>query len=50
MRIRPGRDGEDRQIELDTTEARQAQPGYNIYVLILGLAGVVIAFILVLSL
>jgi hypothetical protein len=48
MRIRPGRDGEDREIELGKTEARQARPGYNIYVLILGLAGVVIAFILVL--
>ena len=49
MRIRPGPDDEDREIELGKTEARQARPGYNIYVLVFGLIGVVIAFILVFS-
>lgn len=49
MRIRPGKDGEDREIELGKTEARQARPGYNIYVLLFGLAGVIIAFIIVFS-
>jgi hypothetical protein len=49
MRIEPGPDEENRKIELDKTEARQAWPGYNIYVLIFGLTGVVIAFILVFS-
>ena len=46
MRIRPGPDEENRKIELNQTEARQARPGYNIYVLVFGLAGVVIAFLL----
>jgi hypothetical protein len=49
MRIRPGPDNENKAIELDKTEARQARPGYNIYVLIFGLAGVIIAFILIFS-
>lgn len=49
MRIRPGPDEENREIELGKTEARQARPGYNIYVLILGLLGVVLAFILIFS-
>lgn len=47
MRITPGSDEEHREVELDKTEARQARPGYNIYVLIFGLAGVIIAFLLV---
>jgi hypothetical protein len=47
MRIRPGPDDEDREIELGKTEARQARPGYNIYVLIFGLVGVVMGFIIV---
>jgi hypothetical protein len=47
MRIRPGPDEENKEIELDKTAARQARPGYNIYVLIFGLIGVVIAFILI---
>jgi hypothetical protein len=49
MRIRPGPDEENKEIELNKTEARQAGRGYNIYVLILGLAGVIIAFIIVFS-
>ncbi|WP_421693572.1 hypothetical protein [Aestuariivirga sp.] len=44
MKIRRGKDEEHKEIELTQTEARQARPGYNIYVLIFGLAGVVIAF------
>jgi len=47
MRIRPGPDEENKEIELGKTEARQARPGYNIYVLIFGLTGVVIAFVLI---
>lgn len=47
MRIRPGIDEEHREVELTTTEARQARPGYNINVLVFGLAGVIVAFILV---
>lgn len=46
MRIEPGRDEENRKVELGKTEARQARPGYNIYVLIFGLIGVVVAFFL----
>jgi hypothetical protein len=49
MRIEPGPDEENRKVELGKTEARQARPGYNIYVLVFGLIGVVIAFILVFS-
>lgn len=49
MRIWPGRGEEDREVELGKTEARQARPGYNIYVLVFGLAGVIIAFILIFS-
>ena len=48
MRIRPGVDEEHREVELTTTEARSAGRGYNIYVLILGLAGVIIAFLAIL--
>lgn len=47
MRIRPGPDEEHKEIELNTTEARQARSGYNIYVLVFGLGGVIIAFIAV---
>jgi hypothetical protein len=47
MRITPGSDEEHRKVELDKTEARQARPGYNIYVLVFGLIGVIIAFLLV---
>jgi hypothetical protein len=47
MRIIPGPDEENRKVELDKTEARQARPGYNIYVLVFGLIGVIIGFILV---
>ena len=50
MRITPGPGEENRKVELDKTEARQARPGYNIYVLLLGLAGVIIAFLLVFTL
>lgn len=48
MRIRPGADEEHREVELTKTEARQAGRGYNIYVLIFGLGGVVIAFLVIL--
>ena len=47
MRIRPGVDEENKEIELNKTEARQARPGYNIYVLVFGLIGIVIAFLMV---
>lgn len=47
MRIRPGPDEENKEIELGKTEARQASRGYNIYVLLIGLAGVIAAFIIV---
>jgi len=47
MRIRPGPDEAHKDIELTRTEARQAGPGFNLPVLIFGLAGVVMAFIIV---
>ena len=46
MRIRPGQDEEHKEIELNKTEARQARPGYNIYVLAFGLGGVILAFLI----
>ena len=46
MRIEPGPREEDKEIELGKTEARQAWPGYNIYMLVFGMAGVMTAFIL----
>lgn len=48
MRIRPGIDEEHREVELNKTEARQAGRGYNITVLVLGLGGVIVAFLLLL--
>ena len=48
MRIRPGIDEEHRKVELNKTEARAAGRGYNIYVLIFGLGGVIIAFLVIL--
>ena len=48
MRIRPGIDEEHKQVELTKTEARASGRGYNIYVLIFGLAGVIIAFLVIL--
>jgi len=48
MRIRPEVDEEHREIELTKTEARQAGRGYNIHVLIFGLAGVIVAFLIIL--
>jgi len=48
MRIRPGIDEEHREVELTTTEARSGRRGYNIYVLIFGLGGVIIAFLVIL--
>lgn len=48
MRIRPGVDDEHREVELNKTEARAAGRGYNIYVLIFGLGGVIIAFLVIL--
>lgn len=49
MRIQPGIDEEHREVELTKTEARSAGRGYNIYVLIFGLGGVIIAFIVILA-
>lgn len=49
MRIRPGPDEENKEIELGKTEARQAGRGYNIYVLAFGLLGVIVAFLIVFS-
>lgn len=48
MRITPGPDDEHKNIELTATEARQASRGYNIYVLIFGLGGGIIAFLVLL--
>lgn len=48
MRIGPGIDEEHREVELSKTEARAGGRGYNIYVLILGLGGVIIAFLVIL--
>lgn len=48
MRIRPGVDEEHKEVELTKTEARSAGRGYNIYVLIFGLGGVIIAFLVIL--
>jgi hypothetical protein len=48
MRIRPGADEEHRKIELTKTEARSGGRGYNINVLVFGLGGVVIAFLVIL--
>ena len=48
MKIRPGRDEEHKEVELTKTEALSAGRGYNIYVLIFGLGGVVIAFLVIL--
>ena len=49
MRIERVSREEDRKVELGKTEARQARPGYNIYVLVFGLIGVIIGFIIVFS-
>jgi hypothetical protein len=48
MRIRRGVDEEHKEVELTTTEARSAGRGYNIYVLIFGLGGVIVAFLVIL--
>lgn len=48
MRIRPGIDEEHKEVELDKTEARQAERGYNLTVLVLGMGGVIAAFLLIL--
>ena len=48
MRIRPGPDEEHKEIELTRTEARQAGRGYNINVLVMGLGGVIAAFLVIL--
>lgn len=47
MRITEGPEEGDRKVELNRTEARQAGKGFNIYVLLFGLAGVIIAFLFV---
>jgi hypothetical protein len=48
MKITRAPDEENRKIELDTREARQADTGHNVrYVLLFGLLGVVIAFLFV---
>lgn len=48
MRIRPGIDEEHKEVELTKTEARSGGRGYNIDVLIFGLGGVIIAFLVIL--
>ena len=48
MQIRPGPDEEHKAVELTKTEARAAGRGYNIYVLIFGLGGVIVAFLIIL--
>lgn len=48
MRIRPGPDEEHKEVELNKTEARQAGRGYNINVLVMGMGGVIIAFLVIL--
>ena len=48
MRISPGPDEENKEIELSTDEARQGRTGQNVrYVLLFGLLGVVIAFMII---
>ena len=48
MRITPGPDEEHKNIELNTVEARQGRTGQKVrYVLIFGLLGVVIAFVII---
>ncbi len=48
MRVEPGNQPGDRKVELEQGEARQAQTGHNVrYVLMFGLAGVVIAFVII---
>lgn len=48
MRITPGSDEEHKSIELNTVEARQERTGQRVrYVLIFGLLGVVIAFVII---
>jgi len=49
MKITPSSDDENRKVELNPTEARQARTGQNVrYVLIFGLLGVVISFAIIL--
>lgn len=48
MHIRPGLDEEHREVELTKTEARQGGRGYNLKVLVFGLAGVTAAFLVIL--
>jgi hypothetical protein len=48
MKITRGTDDENKKVELNTNEARQATAGHNVrYVLLFGLLGVVIAFLFV---
>lgn len=48
MKITPSADDENRKVELNTTESRQGSTGQNArYVLIFGLGGVVLCFILI---
>jgi hypothetical protein len=48
MKITRGTDEENKKVELNTNEARQATTGHNVrYVLLFGLLGVVIAFLFV---
>jgi hypothetical protein len=45
MKITPSADDENRKVELNTGEARQARTGHNVrYVLLFSLLGVVICF------
>jgi hypothetical protein len=48
MRNSPGPDEEQKDIELNTVEARQGRTGQNVrYVLLFGLLGVIIAFVII---
>ena len=51
MKTPSGPDQQDRKIQVDEEEARQGTTGHNVrYVLLFGLGGVIIAFVIILSL
>jgi hypothetical protein len=51
MKTPPGPERKDNAIQLDEEEARQGATGHNVrYVLLFGLGGVIIAFVIVLAL
>jgi hypothetical protein len=48
MKITPSSDDENRKVELNETESRQGRTGQKVrYVLIFGLGGIVLCFILI---